>query len=81
MLPTIVARDLDNDPERLSASCRELLMYSRCKSAYASASTGKGAKDRLQRVTDDWGPRLVERVTENEYALVEEERADKEEDD
>jgi hypothetical protein len=33
-LPSVVARDLDNDPEQLSVICRELLAYSDAKSVF-----------------------------------------------
>lgn len=62
VLPTTVARDLDEDPERLSLLCLSVLRYAEAKSA----------EERSESESDlaSWkGSQLMERVLENKFAL------------
>lgn len=62
VLPTAVARDLDEDPERLSLLCLSFLRY----------AEAKGAEERSESESDlaAWkGSQLMERVLENKFAL------------
>ena len=59
--PYAVARELDEDPERLLLSCHSLLQYAEAHAAYrrASASELKAWK----------GSKLMEQVEANDFAL------------
>ena len=61
MLPSVVARDLDEDPEQLSLVCYPLLQYAEAHAAYRRASASELKAWR--------GSRLMDQVTENDFAL------------
>ena len=61
MLPSVVARDLDEDPEQLSLVCYPLLQYAEAHAAYRRASAVELKAWR--------GSRLMDQVTENDFAL------------
>jgi len=67
VLPTVVARDLDRDPERLSLLCVEALEYARAKAAYDHAG---GDRKKL----DAWsGSQMMDLVESATFELVAEE--------
>lgn len=62
VLPSVVARDLDEDPERLSLVCLQLLRYAEAKDAWDSNN-----KDRIKAFS---GSDMMKRVQEYEFDLV-----------
>jgi hypothetical protein len=61
VLPSVVARDLDEDPEQLSLVCFPLLQYAEAHSVYRRANASE---------LKAWGgSRLMDQVTENDFAL------------
>ena len=66
-LPSVVARELEDDPERLSAECLPLLAYADAYRAYQ-----RNDKSEMKR----WKfSTLMDLVIENDHAAVEEELA------
>lgn len=62
VLPSVAARDLDDDPERLSLLCISLLRY----------AEAHGAEERSKSKEDlaPWkGSKIMELVLENKFAL------------
>lgn len=68
VLPSIAARHLDRDPERVDLVCAEMLQYAQAKLAYESAKDHKARDELVQR------SRLASTVEENVFALVKERR-------
>ena len=65
LLPTVVARDLDNDPDQLSLLCLQALRYS---DAFRAYKRGKKAE------MDAWkDSSIMRQVTENDFARAREE--------
>lgn len=64
VLPSVVARDLDNDPEQLSLECLKLLSYAEAKSVYDS-----GNKHMIDSRKDS---PVMQEVEKNDFALAEE---------
>jgi len=70
-MPTVVARDLDNDPAQLSLACLSVLQYAE---AYAAEKRAKSDDD-----MKPWkGSRVMETVLKNKFALFTERRAARE---
>jgi hypothetical protein len=65
VLPSAVARDLDDDPEQLSAVCLSMLRYAEAHAAYRRAN-----KDELKGWSGNAVMAMVER---NDFAKVERE--------
>ncbi len=66
VLPSVAARDLDEDPEQLSIVCLSLLNYGAAHEAYRSAKRAR---------IDEWrktsaGARLMDLVTEIDLAII-----------
>jgi len=62
VLPTIVARDLETDPEQLSKECQRLLSYAQAKRAFDAAEDSKDL--------EFWkGSKLMNAVEINTFAL------------
>lgn len=67
-LPSVVARDLDEDPEQLATACLSLLRYAEAYRAF------KSAKD--EKSLEHWkGSQTMEAVKINTLQLVRERRA------
>ena len=66
MLPSVAARDLDDDPERLSLTALSLLAYSQAKSAYDAAN---GDDKKLEHWKDS---DVMRRVSDNTFAGMKE---------
>jgi hypothetical protein len=62
VLPSVVARDLDNDPERLSLQCLPLLAYAEAYRVYR-----RGNKAEIKRWSDS---KVMELVTTNDFSIV-----------
>jgi len=68
VLPSQAAAELDNDPERLALTCRDLTLYAQAKAAYDAA--------RSEEALEPWaGSKMMDRVKENAFALRKERRA------
>jgi hypothetical protein len=70
VLPSVVARDLDEDPEQLAIVCVQLLRYADAHRAYREAgrTPGRGGKELMR----SWkktpsGRRLMEMVEANDF--------------
>jgi len=62
VLPSVVARDLDEDPEQLSRECFRLLVYQQAKRAFDAADDKKAL--------EPWrGNPMMEAVTQNTFDL------------
>ena len=61
-LPSVVARALDDDPERIDITCASFLGYSQTKSAYDAAS-GDDAK------LKSYGDESVSRIRKNTFLM------------
>jgi len=68
VLPTVVARDLNEDPERLSLVCAEMLQYADAKTAYDQA------RDQNARNALVGSSRLAAEAEVNAFALAKERR-------
>jgi hypothetical protein len=66
VLPTVAARDLDEDPERLSLVALSLLAYSQAKGAYDAA---RGDEKKLEAWKDS---NTMRRVKDNSFAAMKE---------
>lgn len=66
VLPSVAARDLDDDPERLSLTAMSLLAYSQAKSAYDAAD---GDSKKLEPWKDS---NTMRRVKDNTFAAMKE---------
>lgn len=62
VLPSVAARDLDEDPERLSLLCLPLINYAEAKAAFDGAEDDEALKG--------WaGSKSMEAVTRNTFEL------------
>jgi hypothetical protein len=62
VLPSVAARDLDEDPERLSLLCLPLLRYAEAKQAEENSKSEEELKA--------WkGSKIMEAVLENKFSL------------
>lgn len=65
MLPSVAARDFDEDPTQFSAFCLMLIRYSEAKDAWDSNNP---------KTHSAWqGSRMFEQVKDNDFALAREE--------
>ena len=64
VLPSVVAKDLDDDPEQLSLECLKLLSYAEAKSVYDS-----GNKSMIDAREDS---PVMQEVIKNDFAMAEE---------
>jgi len=62
VLPSVAARDLDDDPEQLALVCRALDLYSELKRTFDQADS----EDELKRYADS---ELMAQVKENSFGL------------
>jgi len=68
VLPTVVARDLDSDPEQMSLLCVSLLRYAEAKRAEETAKS--------EEELASWkGSEVMEKVLRNKYELHKERTA------
>ena len=61
VLPTVVARELDEDPENLNLRCQQMLQYSAAKRAFDSG------KEELMKPWSE--SKLMEQVEINTFAI------------
>ena len=68
VLPSVVARDLQTDPLRLSVACLKLIRYRDCKADYERACRRKEAGKAVSEWRSNWKA-LAEKVEANVFGL------------